>query len=347
MAEQRLPKGLTRRGNAIRIKVMVRGQTHSETIKGPGDKAHIAACVKRYNEIVRHANDNPDSLALATFSVVAQDYLNCLDVKRSSSLSYTNLLNNYWMPDFEMIKVGQIKAHMIKRVLANRDVSNKTKRNALAVLSGVLEHAEVNPNPCRSVKIKKRQPPPVQRYRPEERQALLDALEGQAKAFFAIMFGGGLRTGEVLGLQWGDWDGERLHLSRSMTRRKLDTLKNEHLRSVVIPSWVRPYINALPSRFAGGHMFLNTKGTPMLDSDLMAEEWRQAHKKAKLDYRIPYTCRHTRAAELLSVGVNPAAAASQLGHTVEMFLRTYSEYIDEYADQQVFDTPLKTNLDQN
>ena len=79
----------------------------------------------------------------------------------------------------------------------------------------------------------------------------------------------------------------------------------------------------------------------MLDSDLMAKEWKKAHEVTGIAYRIPYTCRHTRAAELLSAGVNPAAAAKQLGHTVEMFLRTYSEFIDEYSDTQMFDTPLK------
>ena len=81
-----------------------------------------------------------------------------------------------------------------------------------------------------------------------------------------------------------------------------------------------------------------------LFQDLMAIAWRKAHKDTGLAYRIPYTCRHTRAAELLSANVNPAAAAKQMGHTVEMFLRTYSEFIEEYADQQMFDTPLVQTL---
>ena len=37
-----------------------------------------------------------------------------------------------------------------------------------------------------------------------------------AKSCSLHVFGGGLRTGEVLALQWDDWDGEKLHLSRSM-----------------------------------------------------------------------------------------------------------------------------------
>ena len=344
MVKRRLPQGLTRRNSGIRIRITVKGRAYSEDIEGPCDKAHIAACVRRRNAIIRQFNSGTQELGLSTFSDVAQDWLNTLDVKRSTSMSYTNLLNNWWMPEFESVRINRISAPMIKRVLAANDVSNKTKRNALIVLKGVLDHAEISPNPCATIRIRKQQKPPVERYRPDEREQLINALDGQAKAFFAIMFGGGLRTGEVLALQWDDWDGEKLHLSRSMTRRRIDTLKNDERRSVVIPSWVRPIINELPSRFVGGPVFVNTKGTAMLDSDLMAIAWRKAHEDTGLAYRIPYTCRHTRAAELLSANVNPAAAAKQMGHTVEMFLRTYSEFIEEYADQQMFDTPLVQNL---
>ena len=343
MAKRRLPQGLTRRNSGIRIRVTVNGKSYSEEHEGPGDKAHITACVRRRNQIIELVS-NGAVLSFATFGEAAQDWLNTVDVKRSTSMSYANLLNSWWMPQLEHTKLNVINARVIKRILAERDVKNKTKRNALLVLKGVLDHAEISPNPCSSIRLRKQQRPKVERYKPEEREALLGALDGQAKVFFAIMFGGGLRTGEVLALQWDDWDGERLHLSRSMTRRRIDTLKNDERRSVVIPSWVRPFINELPSRFVGGPIFINTKGAAMLDSDLMATAWRKAHKATGLEYRIPYTCRHTRAAELLSANVNPAAAAKQMGHSVEMFLRIYSEYIEAYADQQIFDTPLNRKL---
>lgn len=343
MVKRRLPTGLSKQNAGIRIRVTVNGKSYSEEHEGPGDKAHITACVKRRNQIIELVS-NGAVLSFATFGEAAQDWLNTVDVKRSTSMSYANLLNSWWMPQLEHTKLNVINARVIKRILAERDVKNKTKRNALLVLKGVLDHAEISPNPCSSIRLRKQQRPKVERYKPEEREALLGALDGQARVFFAIMFGAGLRTGEVLGLQWGDWDGERLHLERSMTRRRIDTLKNDERRSVVIPSWVRVLINELPSRFAGGHMFLNTKGTAMLDSKLVADAWKQAHDVTGIAYRIPYVCRHTRAAELLSANVNPAAAAKQMGHSVEMFLRIYSEYIEAYADQQIFDTPLNRKL---
>lgn len=71
---------------------------------------------------------------------------------------------------------------------------------------------------------------------------------------------------------------------------------------------------------------------------MLDEAWRKAHeswniknRKQQVPYRIPYVCRHTRAEELLSTGVEPGDAAAQLGHTLEMFYRTYSEWISEYS----------------
>ena len=44
------------------------------------------------------------------------------------------------------------------------------------------------------------------------------------------------------------------------------------------------------------------------------------------------TTRHSRATELLSVGINPAKAAKQLGHDKETFLDTYADYMPDYDE---------------
>ena len=43
------------------------------------------------------------------------------------------------------------------------------------------------------------------------------------------------------------------------------------------------------------------------------------------------TTRHTRAAELLTNGVPPAKGTEQLGNSVQVFLTTYAEWIEEYS----------------
>lgn len=49
----------------------------------------------------------------------------------------------------------------------------------------------------------------------------------KAKAAIAIMFFAGLRPGEARGLQWNDYDGERLHVRRSIWRKYETTPKTE------------------------------------------------------------------------------------------------------------------------
>jgi integrase len=267
-------------------------------------------------------------------------------VKRSTSISYEGLLNKYWIDPFQKKPLASITAPDIKRVLASHSVSNKTKKNALAVLSSIMAHAEIHPNPCRQVKIRRNQKAPIERYTPSERETLLGALEGDYRVFFAVLFGCGLRTGEALALTWADYDGESLDINKQVVRRRLEkSTKTSVRRKVFVPQWTRKYINGLPSRFSGDYIFPNQFGRHHQDADNFNEAWQKAHKRCRLPYRIPYVCRHTRAAELLSAGVAPAAAAKQLGHSVEIFLRTYSEYLEEYGtDASVFDTPLSRKL---
>jgi len=94
---------------------------------------------------------------------------------------------------------------------------------------------------------------------------------------------------------------------------------------------VRSRLDAHSSRFQGGAIFVGQRGKALAYTDRLNEIWRIAHEKERMRHRVPYVCRHTRAAELLSRGVQPAKAAKELGHSVQMFLQIYSEFIEEYS----------------
>ena len=46
----------------------------------------------------------------------------------------------------------------------------------------------------------------------------------------------------------------------------------------------------------------------------------------------PYNMRHTYATAMLMAGMTPAFCARELGHSVEMFLRTYAKWVDNVRD---------------
>lgn len=327
-------KNIRPTAGGYQIRIRSKGYEYTETIKGK-TKSAFAEAVKRRDYLLARKDaglaTEADRPGVKVFGDVAQEYLDTLEGRESTVKEYFRILNGWWM-ELWNIPIQEIGSADIKRVLAGMDVSSKTKKNRLIPLYGVFRHADMRPP---SIKIRKTQRQKVERYTPDEREMLLSRLTGQAHVYFALLFATGLRPGEALALTWPDYSGEDLVVSKSISKRRLSETKTGVRRRVYVPSWVRPVLNGHTTRFTGNYIFVNSLGTPYLDTDVFNSAWRNAHRRARIPYRIPYTCRHTRAAELLSVGVQPAEAAKQLGHSTEMFLRIYSEFLEEYSSRDV------------
>ncbi len=271
-----------------------------------------------------------------------------MQAKISTKRSYVRTLNLYWIAPLGDWPINEVTTAKIKEVLSGLTriprsktqkelppLSAKTKINILGVLRLVFQHAGVSPNPA-NFRIPKAQKKKVQRYTPEQRAALLGALSGQDRVYFALLFGCGLRPcGEPLALKWSDYDGEYLNISEQLTARKRQAYtKTSVVRKVYVPKWVRAMLKEHYTRFKGGPIFQTKKGMQLPDTDELNAAWKAAHIECGIPYSVPYTCRHTRAAELISTEVNPAEAAVQMGHSISMFLDTYAEFIEDYAKKQ-------------
>jgi integrase len=339
MARQLWPTGIRPSGNGIRIRVWSKGAlVYDETVPGdPNNPRDLARAVKLRERLTSRLllglPIQPEATGnKADFGQAAQAYLDQLDAKHSTQLSYENIINRYWLPEFSGWPLQDVTTKQVKRVLSGLKVSNKTKKNVLIPLRGVFAHAEVQPNPAAGVTFRKSQTAAIDRYLPDERTRLLQQLHGEARVYFGLLFGCGLRPGEALALLWTDFNGTELSVSKQITRRRLEaSTKTSVRRTVFVPTWAREILNAHTTRFHGGHILLNSFNRPHLDTDVFNGAWKTAHKKLRIPYRIPYVCRHSRAAELLSIGIEPGDAARQLGHSLEMFLRIYSEWIEEYS----------------
>lgn len=344
------PPGIRPDGAGLRIRLFRGGKCiYSETLKGnPQSKSLIAAAerkrkwLKARQELGLPLTEREAGSTL--FEDVAQGYMDSLDAKHSTHISYENIINGYWMPLFGGWPLEEITTRIVKEALAGFSVSRKTKRNVLIPLRGILAHGEINPNPCDAIRFKRSRGASPAAYTPAQRAALMKAigrakvpdwLAGQPAAYFALLFGCGLRPcGEPLALEWPDYDGQWLTVSKQITKRRVQPYtKTDLARRVYVPTWARPHLDSLPTRFDGGYLFQNSRGGPHLDSDAFNPVWQKAHRLARISYQEPYACRHTRASELLSTGVNPADAAKQLGHSVEMFMRTYADWVEQYAGE--------------
>mgnify|MGYP003670539499 FL=1 len=312
---------------------------------------------------------------LITFSQAAERYLKIYtrDLDSTSTSNYKKHLNAHWIPAFGNWLMCDITEEDVLEYFVDLEdegtvYKTKTKKNYCQSLSNVFMALKLD-NPVnrlwggksRSANEKSK----ISRYVPEEVEELINACEvsGRAgfniKLYFTIFIGCGLRPQELLALKWDDFDGEFLTIQRCVSDHKIkETTKTGRSRRVYVPKWVSNELRNAPSRFGNTWIFPNTQNGFNVKSEIFNEEWRRAHQEKNIPYgeeqhRTPYTCRHTRAAELLSQGVPPAKGAEQLGHSVLVFLNTYSEWIEKYSktDNTLLESQNKssfgTNLGQN
>ena len=85
---------------------------------------------------------------------------------------------------------------------------------------------------------------------------------------------------------------------------------------------------------AGAEVFQDPRyGTPWVDERAFRRSyWTPALKVLGIRDPRPYNMRHTYATAMLMAGMTPAFCARELGHSVEMFLRTYAKRVDNVRD---------------
>ena len=212
----------------------------------------------------------------------------------------------------------------------------------------MFKHFQINPNPCSNIKLSGTQKGSVDRFDDKEREKIISATvrhsyarKGDFQLINIIGFACGLRVGEVLGLRKESFDLENseLRTDKAVGQKGVKSLKKLAARWVYIPSWALPHIrNYIKDLNLSDYIFVNTEGNVIKDRT----PFYKLHKKVLNECGIPvqregyrvrdlYTNRHTRAAELLSIGTSHGEAASQLGHSTECFLRVYSEWIDQFS----------------
>ncbi len=83
------------------------------------------------------------------------------------------------------------------------------------------------------------------------------------------------------------------------------------------------------TQVAGGRVFQDPRTSKPWHSEeaFTRVYWSRILTRLGIRYRRPYNMRHSYATSMLMAGMTPAFCARQLGHTVEMFLRTYAKLV--------------------
>lgn len=159
----------------------------------------------------------------------------------------------------------------------------------------------------------------------------------------------GLRTSELVALDWGDVDFIRgeVMITRAMTqasRGAAEIPKTAAGRRAV--KLLGPAMTALKAQkaqkehtfLAGEEVFQNPRTLARWTGDgpIRKTMWAHAVKKAGVRYRRPYQTRHTYASMMLSAGEHPMWVAQQMGHSDwTMIARVYGRWMPSQDVQLV------------
>jgi integrase len=238
---------------------------------------------------------------------------------------------------FPQATLQSLTRREVRKQIASLNLSRKRLLNLLTPLRGALEQAVedevIEASPLSRFKVR-RVTAPVEKIDPFTREEV-DRL-GRTELGYVWTFWAwsGLRSGEIIGLRWGDVDSEcvAVAIRRSVRvgrEKRPKTLAGER-RVVLLPD-ARRAIAGLARGAEADPVFRSpSTGERWHEDRGLARAFRKACAAAGVRYRYPYQLRHTFASWALSSGENPLWVAKQMGHRdVTMIFKVYGRYMPD------------------
>jgi integrase len=174
----------------------------------------------------------------------------------------------------------------------------------------------------------------------EEQRLILDACDSpDYRNFIQFALWTGLRTSELIALDWNDIDWARgvVRVRKAMTfdahGTAEDTKTAAGRRDVKL---LQPALDALIAQksrtyLAGKNIFQSPgRSSAGLATNQIWDIWQGVARRAKVRYRVPYQTRHTFASMMLSAGEHPMWVAKQMGHADwTMIAKVYGKWMPD------------------
>lgn len=288
-----------------------------------------------------------------TFGMLAKIRLETTVFAPESLRSNKLWLRNYWLPFFDM-PVDDIQysdlLQPFRTLLLNpkegeesefnkRPLKPKTVVNILSAGSAVFRLAIKSKwrtdNPALEL-LKEIEMPDkfIDPFTTEERDKILNSLKTNHRSpnrylFYLIRFYCGLRPSEAIALTWSDYDQKNHEFIinkgtvRSVDRERTKTGVD---RTVPVHPRVKALLQKTPRQLHDQHIITTKEGKGFRSADKLTKSLVRAMREQGIRYRNPYNARHTCATMMLEDGMEPAYCAERLGHSLEMFYKTYAKW---------------------
>ncbi len=278
-------------------------------------------------------------------------------VRQSTQDCYENGYTRHIKSEFGPIRLNQISRDRVEEFASNlvsKGLSKNSIRLILATLRRVLGRAHrqglVPDNPATRLGEFYRQAPTRHKeIEPLTEPEVIKFLETvrqyspQHFALFLCAIHTGLRSGELAGLQWGDFDenGKFLVVRRGIVRGKINLTKSGKVRKVDVSDSLMSALldlrrkrkeallargqNELP---ATDWIFENEEGGFHDMKNLKKRHFQKCLEKAGLRQIRFHDLRHTFASLLLQNGESPTYVKDQLGHaSIKMTVDIYGHLV--------------------
>lgn len=273
------------------------------------------------------------------FGEYAVSWFKLQELSYSTKRAYKSVLNTWILPKFGNYVINQISPMMVQQFMSDMKVSGKSPKhikNTVGVLSAIMTSAMyeslIDKNPVSFVKKPKIKSKQVDALNLQEIQTVLDYLKNNNEPwalFFAVGGYMGMRTGEIMGIQWGDinFDNHTVKIQRTITNGMVkDSTKTAEYRIIEIPPILDSYFENHKKYTYNRHLWIfeSSPGHPVKDYRIISNIWRVALKECNIRYRTPYQLRHSFACNAREEGFTDSWIQHMLGHaTLDMLMRIY------------------------
>ncbi|SDG90120.1 integrase [Pseudomonas abietaniphila] len=272
------------------------------------------------------------------------------ELKASTIDGYSKIINGVLIPAMGDQPLVLISRKMVKESMIKIDASNKRLSNIQSCLRSALGDAvdeellEVNPLEGWTYlrKEKPKTEDEIDPFSPEEQRELLSAAQGQYRNMIQFAMWTGLRTSELVALEWGDidWLRKEVRITRGLTKAAKEAEVPKTAAGIRDVKLLPMALEALQAQktftyLEGGVIFQDQRYNKPFDGDQAIRKsfWIPLTRKAKVRYRNPYQTRHTYASMMLSAGEHPMWVAKQMGHKDwTMIARVYGRWIPSDSD---------------
>ena len=283
------------------------------------------------------------------FFDVAVDWLKTLSVLEDTKRDYKRILNRHWAPLFPMA-IGEIVFEHLNQCIVQSNLNERSPKyfnNEIGPLKQIFKHARklkiISDNPCDELeyrKLIKEDPDPFDRDEVERIIEYFYRTSMWGEYFEAAFFTGLRNPSEIIALPIPNinFNKKTIRIDQAISRgthkshTKTRVNRDVHLN----PRAAQAFSKALKSHpTSSGPIFRHpASGNEVLTGEVQNDLWREAMAVLGIRHRPMKNTRHSYATFLLEEGVEPAIAASQMGHSVQVFFTRYAKWINRQKTEE-------------